>query len=68
MNIPILGLIENMSYAVAHIAARSWICLARARANRWQRYRLDFWEPALDVKLNALVDEGKIEDYTARIR
>ena len=65
MNIPILGLVENMSYAICPHCGEKLEMFGESQGEQAAKDTgLDFlgalpW----DVKLNALVDEGKIEDY-----
>jgi Mrp family chromosome partitioning ATPase len=67
MNIPILGLVENMSYAICPHCGEKLEMFGKSQGEQAAKDTgLDYlgalpW----DVKLNALVDEGKIEDYTA---
>jgi Mrp family chromosome partitioning ATPase len=67
MNIPILGLVENMSYAICPHCGEKIEMFGKSQGEQVAKdTELDYlgalpW----DVKLNALVDEGKIEDYTA---
>jgi Mrp family chromosome partitioning ATPase len=65
MNIPILGLVENMSYAIcSHCNEKLKIFGESQGENVAKMSDIDFlgglpW----DARLNQLVDQGKIEDY-----
>jgi Mrp family chromosome partitioning ATPase len=67
MNIPILGVVENMSYAICPHCNEKLEMFGKSQGDQVAKDTgLDFlgalpW----DVKLNALVDEGKIEDYNS---
>jgi Mrp family chromosome partitioning ATPase len=67
MNIPILGMVENMSYAICpHCGEKMELFGKSQGAKVAADSNIDFlgglpW----DTKLNALVDEGKIEDYNS---
>jgi len=65
MNIPILGLVENMSYAVCpHCHEKLEIFGASQGEKASREAGIDFlgnlpW----DTRLNELVDTGKVEEY-----
>ena len=67
MNIPILGLIENMSYAICPHCNEKLEMFGKSQGEKVAKDTgLDFlgalpW----DVNLNTLVDDGKIEDYNS---
>jgi len=67
MNIPILGLVENMSYAICPHCGEKLEMFGQSQGEQVAKDTGLGYLGALpwDVKLNALVDEGKIEDYTA---
>lgn len=65
MNIPILGLVENMSYAVCPHCGEQLKIFGESQGQSAARgMDIDFlgclpW----DVKLNELIDRGRVEDY-----
>lgn len=65
MNVPILGLVENMSYAICPHCDEKLEIFGKSQGEKVaQDTGIDFlgglpW----DTKFNAMVDEGRIEDY-----
>ncbi len=63
MNVPVLGIVENMSYFVCRIVEKSisvWNKPYRKSSSRARH--LSNRLPALDPKMAALCDEGKMEE------
>jgi Mrp family chromosome partitioning ATPase len=67
MNIPILGVVENMSYAICPHCNEKLEMFGKSQGEQVAKDTGLNFLGALpwDVKLNALVDEGKIEDYNS---
>ena len=67
MNIPILGVVENMSYAICPHCNEKLEMFGKSQGEKVAKDTGLNFLGALpwDVKLNALVDEGKIEDYNS---
>ena len=65
MDVPILGIVENMSYAVCPDCGRKIALFGEGRSQEAAaRHGLDLLaEMPIDPKLASLVDEGKIEDF-----
>lgn len=67
MNIPILGLVENMSYALCPHCGQKLELFGKSQGNKAATESgIEFlgglpW----DTKLNTMIDEGKIEEYNS---
>ena len=65
MDVPILGIVENMSYIVCPDCGKKIALFGESRSEQAAaRHGLDLLaEMPIDPKLASLVDEGKIEDF-----
>ncbi len=67
MNIPILGLIENMSYALCPHCGEKVELFGKSQGEKVAAQSgIEFLgDLPWDIELNALVDQGKIEEYNS---